>query len=101
MLAKCRCATTSRRPFDHLREGYDLHLITHRVINAAKSRTISNYWLRPLLPENAVLINPRDAHRLGLADGDAVRVVSATNPPGRMAAGRRPDQADDWPRAAH
>ena len=70
------------KPVDALRQGYDLHLITHRVINATKSRTISNYWLRPLMPENGVLINPRDAHRLGLADGDAVKVVSATNPRG-------------------
>jgi anaerobic selenocysteine-containing dehydrogenase len=70
------------RPLDGLRQGYDLHLITHRVINATKSRTISNYWLHPLMPENTVLINPRDAHRLGLRDGDAVKVVSATNPDG-------------------
>jgi anaerobic selenocysteine-containing dehydrogenase len=65
-----------------LAQGHDLHLITHRVISATKSRTISNYWLRPLLPENAVIINPRDAHELGLHDGDPVKVVSATNPRG-------------------
>jgi anaerobic selenocysteine-containing dehydrogenase len=70
------------KPVDALCNGHDLHLITHRVINATKSRTISNYWLRPLMPENAVLLNPRDAHRLGLADGDAVKVLSATNPTG-------------------
>jgi anaerobic selenocysteine-containing dehydrogenase len=72
---------------DALRNGHDLHLITHRVINATKSRTISNYWLRPLMPENAVLINPRDAHRLGFHDGDAVKVVSATNPKGEWPLG--------------
>jgi tetrathionate reductase subunit A len=65
-----------------LAQGHDLHLITHRVISATKSRTISNYWLRPLLPENGVIINPRDAHKLGLHDGDPVKVVSATNPKG-------------------
>jgi tetrathionate reductase subunit A len=70
------------RPLDPLAQGHDLHLITHRVISATKSRTISNYWLHPLLPENAVLINPRDAHRLGVRDGDPVKVVSATNPSG-------------------
>jgi anaerobic selenocysteine-containing dehydrogenase len=78
------------RSVDGLRAGHDLHLITHRVINATKSRTISNYWLRPLMPENGILLNPRDAHRLGLRDGDAVKVVSATNPRGEwpLAEGR-------------
>jgi anaerobic selenocysteine-containing dehydrogenase len=69
-------------PLAPLAQGHDLHLITHRVISATKSRTISNYWLRPLLPENAVIINPRDAHKLGLQEGDPVKVVSATNPKG-------------------
>jgi len=35
-----------------------------------------------LLPENGILVNPRDAERLGLEDGRQVRVVSATNPAG-------------------
>ncbi len=69
-------------PLDDLARGADLHLITHKVISATKSRTISNYWLRPLMPENAILINPRDARRLGLQDGDAVKVVSSSNPEG-------------------
>jgi anaerobic selenocysteine-containing dehydrogenase len=67
---------------DHLAKGHSLHLITHRTISQTKSRTVSNYWLRPLMPENAILINPVDAQRLGLADGQRVRVVSATNPRG-------------------
>jgi len=67
---------------DELAAGHGLHLITHRVINATKSRTVSNYWLRPLMPENAVLLNPRDGRRLGLRDGGYVKVVSATNSKG-------------------
>lgn len=47
-----------------------------------KSRTISNYWLNALLPENAILLNKRDADRLRLSDGDQVRVISASNPEG-------------------
>lgn len=70
------------KPLDKLAEGYGLHLITHRTISQCKSRTVTNYWLRPLMPENAVLINPADAKKLGLAEGDKVRVVSATNPRG-------------------
>ncbi|OGN85789.1 MAG: molybdopterin oxidoreductase [Chloroflexi bacterium GWC2_73_18] len=63
-------------------EGYDLQLITHRTITQTKSRTIGNYWLQPIMPENAVLMNPADADRLGLRDGQQVRIVSATNPEG-------------------
>jgi tetrathionate reductase subunit A len=76
---------------DDLRKGYDLALITHRSIVHTKSRTITNQWLHPLMPENAVLINPTDAKRLGLKDGQKVKVVSATNPSGEwdLGAGRK------------
>ncbi len=64
-------------------EGYDIHLITHRDILMTKTRTISNYWLTSVLPENAVLIHRRDAERLGLRDGDQVRIRSVSNPEGQ------------------
>lgn len=70
------------RTLEGLAEGYDLHLITNRVITQTKSRTIGNYWLQPIMPENALLINRLDAERLKLRTGDLVRVVSATNPEG-------------------
>lgn len=63
-------------------EGYDLRLITFRDITTTKSRTISNYWLLNVLPENALLLNRRDAERLRLHDGDSVRVRSVSNPDG-------------------
>jgi len=62
-----------------LREGYDLALVTHRTISQCKTRTITNPWLTPLMPENAILLHPRDAERLGLKPGQEVKVVSATN----------------------
>lgn len=62
--------------------GYDLHLITNRTIRQTKSRTITNYWLTAIEPENFVLMNPKDAARRGLKDGQPVRIVSATNPEG-------------------
>jgi tetrathionate reductase subunit A len=74
-------------------EEFDLKLITHREITMTKSRTAGNYWLTCILPENALLINVQDARRLGLRDGDAVRVVSASNPEGEWDLGngrRRP-----------
>ncbi len=70
------------RPLTELEQGYPLQLLTHRNIAMTKSRTISNYWLLALTPENAILINPRDAAPLGLRNGDRAKVVSASNPAG-------------------
>jgi tetrathionate reductase subunit A len=65
-----------------LREGHGLAMITHRTISQTKSRTIVNPWLSPLMPDNGILVNPKDAARLGLWAGQMVKVVSATNPSG-------------------
>jgi len=62
--------------------GYGLVLLTHRDILQTKSRTISNYWLLAIKPGNEILISAQDAARLGLRDGQLVRVVSATDPKG-------------------
>ncbi len=67
---------------DALRQGHELTLITHRTISQTKSRTITNPWLTPIMPENGILINPRDASRLGLSQDQLVRVTSATNTKG-------------------
>lgn len=68
-------------------DGYPLQLITQRDILHTKSRTITNYWLLALRIDNEVLIHPDDAKRLGLKDGDKVKVVSATNPTGEWPLG--------------
>lgn len=65
-----------------LEDGYSLSLITQRDVRMTKSRTVTNYWLLAMLPENAIIINTQDATRLGLKSGDKVQVVSATNPKG-------------------
>jgi tetrathionate reductase subunit A len=67
---------------DAYRDGYELQLITHRIISQTKSRTIADPWLSALMPENGILMNARDVDRLGLRDGQEVRVISATNPQG-------------------
>jgi anaerobic selenocysteine-containing dehydrogenase len=59
--------------------GFDMTLITYKAITQTKSRTGGNYWLQAVYPENAVEISPTDAARLGLVDGDKVKVVSASN----------------------
>ncbi len=70
------------RPIEDEKNGFNLHLITYREIAQCKSRTITNYWLLSLLPENFILINSEDARNRGLKDGAQVKVISATNPRG-------------------
>ncbi|HEX9882477.1 MAG TPA: molybdopterin dinucleotide binding domain-containing protein, partial [Desulfobaccales bacterium] len=70
------------RKLDDEAKGFDLTLLTHRHISQCKSRTVGNYWLLALYPENFIDISPVDARRLGLANGDRVKVVSATNEEG-------------------
>ena len=80
------------RPVDDTAEGFDLRLITFRDILMTKSRTIVDYWLTSVLPENSIVVAAADAGRLGLAAGDRVRVVSKSNPKGEWnlgAAGRK------------
>ena len=62
--------------------GYDLTLITYKAITQTKSRTVGNYWLQALYPENFFEISASDAQRLKLNDGDPVKAVSASNPEG-------------------
>jgi len=66
-------------PLDTYRKGFDLALITHRTISQTKSRTIADPWLAALMPDNGILINPADVKRLGLHEGQEVKIVSATN----------------------
>ncbi len=63
-------------------EGYDLNLITFREVTETKTRTVADYWLGAVHPTNEILVARRDAERLGLRDGDRVRVVSKSNPRG-------------------
>jgi len=75
-------ADVTGNPITDEKDGYDLHLITFREMAHTKSRTIADYWLLALLPENSIIMNKVDADRRGLKDGDLVRVVSPTNPEG-------------------
>jgi len=83
----------SGKPVNDEKDGYDLTLITNKVIQHPKSRTAANPWLMALEPENGFLLNPIDAARLGLKNGDTVKVTSATCPDGVWklgAAGAKP-----------
>lgn len=66
-------------------DGYDFQLITFKEVFATQSRTAGTYWSQAsLLPENHVLIQKRDAERLGLDDGDEVLVASYSLPNGEV-----------------
>ena len=47
-----------------------------RIPNAVHSRTHNVPWLRSLRPEPSADINPADAARLGIKQGDTIRIVS-------------------------
>lgn len=74
--------TYDLKSVDALSDGYEFSLITHRTITQTKSRTIAAYWLQPSMPENGVLINPKDAQRIGVRKDDEVKIISAANPDG-------------------
>ncbi len=66
------------RPLDYREAPF--HLITNRNMLHTKSRTIADYWLTDIQPENFVEMSTLDAQKLGLKDGDEVFVLSAWNP---------------------
>ncbi|MDP2278582.1 MAG: molybdopterin-dependent oxidoreductase [Nitrospirota bacterium] len=75
--------TTGKSPKEAgLEDGYPLHLLTQRDILHTKSRTVVDYWLLSIKPENEIIINTIDAKKIGVKDGDKVKVISATNKDG-------------------
>ena len=64
---------------------YPFQIISFKEPFGGQSRTISNYWGNiSLQPANKILINTRDARRLGIRQDQKVRLVSADNPNGRL-----------------
>ena len=64
------------------KDGYTLTMITNKTIQHTKSRTAANPWLMAIENENGILIHTSDAQKLGLSEGDKVKVTSATCPDG-------------------
>ncbi|WP_243371017.1 molybdopterin-dependent oxidoreductase [Geotalea sp. SG265] len=73
--------TLDRKPAA-LAKGYHLQLISQKDVRMTNSRTISNQYLSELVPENTLVVNAADGRRLGLKNGERVKVVSASNPRG-------------------
>lgn len=59
-------------------QEYKFQLTTYKLPLHTQSRTINDPWLVELLPESFIEINDADAHRLGVKDGDIIRVSSAS-----------------------
>jgi len=57
---------------------YPFMLSTYKLPIHTHSRTFADAWLRELLPECFIEMNDFDAARLGIRDGDNVRVSSAS-----------------------
>jgi anaerobic selenocysteine-containing dehydrogenase len=66
-------------------EEYPFQLVTYKHPYSGHSRTISNYWSNiSLQPKNFIILNTRDARRLGLKEGQKARLVSEHNPRGQL-----------------
>ncbi len=63
---------------------YPFHLITYKMAWHAQARTATIPWLMIIQPENFVEINASDAKRLGIRDGEKVRLISPTSPGGAV-----------------
>jgi tetrathionate reductase subunit A len=73
------------KPIDATQGGeYGLYLTSTRHPMMTKARTQNMYWALEIMPENPVEINVNDAARLGIKDGDTVRVSSRGVPKGAI-----------------
>jgi anaerobic selenocysteine-containing dehydrogenase len=54
----------------------DMHLTTYKVCVQTHSRTQNNKWLTEIYPNNHAWINPKDAKKRGIKDGDKIKVKS-------------------------
>ncbi|MCL4533622.1 MAG: molybdopterin-dependent oxidoreductase [Bacteroidetes bacterium] len=61
---------------------YPFYLITYKMVSRTNWRLDEHYWSMGITAENTIDLNRGDAERLGLKDGDLVKLVSASNPEG-------------------
>jgi len=71
-------------------DQYQFQLITYKEAFGTNGRTSQLYWAQDSIrPENFVLLNKKDADRLGFDEGDRVKLVSASLPDGTVDLGGR------------
>lgn len=61
---------------------YPFTLISHKMNLHTQSRTVLHDWSLEVFPENFIVVNEKDAKKLGLDSGAKVRLVSRSNPKG-------------------
>jgi predicted molibdopterin-dependent oxidoreductase YjgC len=63
-------------PVDRLTEEFPIRLTTGRRLDSFNTGVQSNLYTSPLRKSEAIVISPEDAERLGVAEGEKVRVSS-------------------------
>lgn len=63
-------------------EKDEVVLIQYKSVLAGQTRTVGTYWSQGIEPENFILMNPIDAAKYGLKDGDTASVISRWNSKG-------------------
>jgi tetrathionate reductase subunit A len=56
-------------------DRFPFAIVTYKDAYHGQARTVQNAWLRAIKPENFIEMNRNDGGRLGIADGDTVRLV--------------------------
>jgi formate dehydrogenase major subunit len=80
-------------PVDELDEDYPFRLTTGRLLDSYNTGVQTGEYTSPLRREETLDMSPEDADRLGVAEGERVRIVSRrgeVEAPVRMALGLRP-----------
>jgi formate dehydrogenase major subunit len=83
-------------PVDKLSDSFPLRLTTGRRLDSFNTGVQSGRFVSPLRRGETIDLHPADARRLGIAEGEMVRVVSrrgAVKAPVRLDAGLRPGLA--------
>jgi anaerobic selenocysteine-containing dehydrogenase/Ni/Fe-hydrogenase subunit HybB-like protein len=68
----------SGRRLEDIDAAYPFQVVTFRLPTRTKARTAYDYWALEIHPLNFIEVNRHDAARLGIRDGDRVRLVSAS-----------------------
>lgn len=63
-------------------DDYPFVVNTYKQAIHTQSRTIHNPWLTEILPENSIEMNDEDGAKLGLKNGDKVKVTGPSNKEG-------------------
>jgi tetrathionate reductase subunit A len=81
-LKYCRSTTYFGKPVEDIDKDYPFTLISYKSALHTQSRTIVYNQALVYEPDFELKVNPQDAEKLGLKDGDRVKVYSRSFPEG-------------------